>query len=545
MPLSHLPSGTPLPPPFWRRWSSTTRDRVIGWGGGVLLMLIAFGLRVYHLGSPKKFQFDETYYAKDAWAMLTFGYSRNYAQDADTINPQILGGTTTGLWRDGPSMTVHPEVGKWIIAAGEKAFGMDPFGWRIASAVVGSLMILLMVRFVRRVSGSTFIGLAGGVLLAFDGMHLVLSRLALLDIFLAFFLLAAVHCVVADRQWFRARLGDAQVTGTGWGPRVWFRPWLLGAGLMFGLAAGTKWTALYPLAAFGLLVWAWSAGARKSRGVRWSLVKSGVIDGIPAFLHVVAVAFVVYVSTWAGWLTHAHEYEEHLSNNTYTQQAGREAWPSATESDAEGLGEVTQSLRSLWHYHQDVWEFHRNGLQESTHTYGSHPGTWLLLGRPVGVDAQLDLPRTTEGCPASVGDTCMRQVLLLGNPLIWWGCAVALVAAVALWLGARDWRFGVAVVGVGSTWLPWIAESMRNDRPIFIFYMSAALPFMILALCLVFGRLLGPTTQPSTRRSVAVVAGGTFMVLVLLCFAWFWPIWTDQLISHDAWLQRIWFQRWI
>ena len=30
---------------------------------------------------------------------------------------------------------------------------MDPFGWRVASAVVGSLMVLVMIRLARRVTG--------------------------------------------------------------------------------------------------------------------------------------------------------------------------------------------------------------------------------------------------------------------------------------------------------------------------------------------------------------------------------------------------------
>ena len=118
--------------------------------------------------------------------MLGNGYVRTYVEDADKT---ILNGQTSGLWQDSPSMVVHPEVGKWLIALGEKGFGMDPFGWRIAAAVVGSLMVLLMCRFVRRVTGSTALGLVGGLLLALDGLQLVLSRLALLDIFLAFFIL--------------------------------------------------------------------------------------------------------------------------------------------------------------------------------------------------------------------------------------------------------------------------------------------------------------------------------------------------------------------
>jgi hypothetical protein len=35
------------------------------------------------------------------------------------------------------------------------------------------------------------------------------------------------------------------------------------------------------------------------------------------------------------------------------------------------------------------------------------------------------------------------------------------------------------------------------------------------------------------------------VVLVLLNFAWFWPIWTNGLLTHSEWLDRIWFSRWI
>ena len=83
---------------------------------------------------------------------------------------------------------------------------MDPFGWRIAAAVVGSLMVLVMCRLARRMTGSTALGLVAGLLLSLDGLEFVLSRLALLDIFLAFFILCAVSCLVADRDWYRAKM---------------------------------------------------------------------------------------------------------------------------------------------------------------------------------------------------------------------------------------------------------------------------------------------------------------------------------------------------
>ncbi|WP_240311559.1 dolichyl-phosphate-mannose--protein mannosyltransferase [Nocardioides houyundeii] len=514
-------------------------DQVIGWVGAVLLGCLAFFLRVWRLGTPHAFSFDETYYAKDAWSLLHHGYSRGYVDGADA---SILDGKTDGLWTDSPNMVVHPEVGKWLIALGEKALGMDPTGWRIASAVVGSLMIVLMCRFATRVTGSVFLGLLAGFLLSLDGLHLVLSRLALLDIFLAFFMLGGVHCVVADRQWFTARLArEPRVTG-GWGPHVWFRPWLLASGVWFGLAVGTKWTALFPLAAFGLLVWAWSAGARRGRGVRWPVLRSAVLDGVPAFVHLVLVAFVVYVTTWTGWLIHADDYEQALSNTQYTTYGGGTQWPSATEPDAEGLGEVVQSLRSLASYHRDVYVFHSHFLNDATHVYSSKPAGWLLMNRAVGVDAQLDIQPGTQGCEAEAGSTCLRQVVLLGNPILWWGGCVALLAAVVLWVGSRDWRFGVAVVGTASTWLPWL---QYDDRTIFLFYAIAIAPFMVLAVVLGLAKMLGPSPLPSRRRTLGAVLGGSFVVSVVLAFAWFWPVWTDQLITHSEWLDRMWFKRWI
>ena len=526
-----IPTATERNRPRWR-----SEDPMLGWVGAICLASLAFFLRRWHLATPHQFSFDETYYAKDAWSLLHFGYVRSYVEDADKT---ILNGNVTGLWQDDPSMIVHPEVGKWLIAGGIKVSGMDPEGWRMASAVIGALMVLLTCRFVRRVTGSTMLGLVGGLLLSIDGLQLVLSRLALLDIFLAFFILCGVHCVVADRQWLRDRL--AAGAGRPWW-QAWWRPWLVAGGVSFGLACGTKWSALYALAAFGLLAWIWSAGARRAFGQRRPLLRSVVLDGMPAFVALVGVAGAVYVASWTGWLMHAAAYEGAFSNTQYTTYAGGSAWPTAAEADADGIGEVTQSLRSLWSYHQDVYTFHSHFLDDKTHIYASKPSTWLVMGRPVGVDAQTDIQPGAQGCEAPSGSTCIRQVLLLGNPAIWWAGCLAMLGSVLMWVGARDWRHGVAVVGLATTWLPWF---LYDDRPIFLFYAITSLPFMVLSLVLAMGMLLGRSEAPSPRRTFGVIVAGSYTVLALIAFAWFWPVWTDVLLTKSEWDARIWFQRWI
>ena len=539
--LSRTAAGKPVPTATARaRLRAADHDPVLAWVGTVAVTLLAGFLSLWHLGTPRTFEFDETYYAKDAWSLLHFGYAQNYV---DSANSEILAGHTTGLWTGVPEMVVHPEVGKWIIAIGEHLFGMTPFGWRISSAVVGTLMVLVMIRLARRLTRSTLLGLVAGLLMTFDGLHYTLSRLALLDIYVGFFVLCAVSCMVADRDWGRERLSRLVPAGTvlapsSWGPRLLWRPWRLATGVCWGLAIGTKWTALFPLAVFGLLMWVWDSGARRSFGVRHALWKSAVIDAAPAVAYVVLLPVLIYLVSWTGWLMHAGVYEKALSNTQYGPY-----WGSYLEHDASGFfPELVQSLRSLWHYHHDVYSFHTGFLNDSTHPYQSDPWGWLVLNRPVNVATDSGIQPGSQGCAAAAGSTCLRQVLMLGNPVVWWFGTIAAVWAGIAWIGKRDWRYGLVLLGVLSTWLPWLRY---DDRPIFSYYAIVTLPFLVLAAVMLLGEILGAVDATASRRAVGAVAAGAVVVLAMLSFAYFWPILSDQLITNTQWLHRMWFKRWI
>lgn len=510
------------------------RDPILDWLGTIAVTLLALFLRLWHLRSPQAFLFDETYYAKDAWSLVHHGYVLNYVQNADQ---KILAGQSIGLWKADPSMVVHPEVGKWLIGLGELVFGLNPLGWRFSSAVIGSLMVLVMIRLARRVTGSTVLGLTAGLILCFDGLELTLSRLALLDIYVAFFSLCAVSCLVADRDWARARITE-RVTGRAWGPRLWWRPWRLASGVFWGLALGSKWDAVFLLAALGILSWLWDAGARRRVNVQLPVLKAAVVDALPGVGYLVLVPFLVYVATWTGWLLHAHAYEATLSDTQYGPY-----WGSYLKHDARGFfPELWQSLRSLYHYHHDVYTFHTKFLNDATHSYASKPEGWFLLNRPVNAYSLLDIKPGEQGCSAPAGQTCLRQVLIMGSPAVWWGGALAAIWAAVTWVFRRDWRYGLVVVGVAATWLPWIRY---DQRPIFSYYAIMSLPFLVLALTLVVGQVLGRAAAGRTRRTVGAAFAGGIVLVVLVTFAFFWPIWTEQLITNHQWLERMWFRRWI
>ena len=349
-------------------------------------------MRFWNLGKPHAFVFDETYYAKDAYALLQYGYEQDYIEKADE---QILHGNLD-VFADTASYVVHPPLGKWIIATGEQFFGMDPFGWRVAIAVLGTLSVLLLARLVRRVTGSTVLGTIAGFLLAIDGMHLVMSRTALLDLPVSFFLLVAFGALVLDREQGRRRaaerLDEFEVSSLG--PGLGFRPWRLAAGVALGMALATKWNALFFIAAFGLLTVWWDVSARRVAGARSPWLGALSKDALPAFLTIVPTAIVTYVVTWSGWL--------------FTSGGYHRSW--GADNPSTYFGWIPNPLRSLWHYHAEAWRFHTD--LTSDHAYESHPWSWLVQGRPVSFFYE-EYERGEMGCEV---EKCAREILGVGNP---------------------------------------------------------------------------------------------------------------------------------
>jgi dolichyl-phosphate-mannose-protein mannosyltransferase len=499
----------------------------ISWGVTLAIGLLAFVIRLVNVGYPRTIIFDETYYAKDAWSLLQFGYEAEWSGTG--VNEQIVNGDLSGLTATG-SFIVHPSVGKWLIALGEAAFGMNSFGWRIAAVVFGSLLVVATIRLTRRLSRSLLIGALAGILLTFDGLAFTMSRIALLDVFQATFLVAAVAALVADRDHHRHKLADA-IEARGWtdlrgefGPVLWWRPWRWVAGLLFGLAVATKWNSLFALAAFGVLSVLWDVGARRLAGAGFVSWTSILREGLTAFVALVGTTFVVYLASWSGWLA---------TSGGWGRQWGAEN-PDHPWVAAFGTG-----LASLLHYHQEIYNFHTGDyMRQQTHPYDAHPAGWLLMLRPISFDATNAIPAGTDGCAGP--ETCVRVIVGMGTPILWWLAAIALVIAAIWWIAGRDWRFGVPVVAVLSLWLPWFASA---DRPEFFFYAITLIPFTVAALAMAFGLLIGPPGSPGRRRG-AIIAG-TLTGLVVANFAYLYPVLTDASLPYSQWLARMWLRSWI
>ncbi|WP_393058663.1 dolichyl-phosphate-mannose--protein mannosyltransferase [Streptomyces sp. LN549] len=520
------------------RWSA--------WGGPLLVAAVAGVLRFWNLGSPHAVIFDETYYAKDSWALIKQGYEGAWPKDVDKL---ILNDPSQVPVPTDPGYVVHPPVGKWIIGIGEQIFGFTPFGWRFMVAVLGTLSVLMLCRIGRRLFRSTFLGCLAGGLLAVDGLHFVMSRTALLDLVLMFFVLASFGCLLIDRDWARRRLAAALPVdeegvlrpdaGVAEGLRLGWRPWRIAAGISLGLAFATKWNGLYIMVAFGLMTVLWDVGARRTAGAVQPYKAVLKRDLVPAFVSTVPVAVLTYIASWTGWIIH-NDPERH---GYYRDWA-------ATDGKGGSWTWLPDWLRSLWHYENQVYEFHVN--LTSGHTYQSNPWSWIVLGRPVSYFYE-----EQNGCTESSTGKCAREVLAIGTPLLWWAACFALLYVLWRWFFRRDWRAGAIACGVAAGWVPWF---LYQERTIFLFYAVVFVPFLCLAVAMMIGAMLGPAagtgakhelgltkSDPSgeRRRTLGAVAAGVLVLLIVWNFIYFWPLYTGTPIPEDSWRDRMWLDTWI
>src|ERR1700722_14480228 len=504
-------------------------DGIWGWIWPLLVTVFAGVLRFDRLSSPDAINFDETYYAKDAWSILKHGvewYWVNPASDPGYANNQIIAGHFSQHLFQACSgagcgeYVVQPELGKLLIAVGEWLYGLTTLGWRFASAVFGTLAILVMCRVARRLTRSTLLGCLAGLLLSLDGLEFVLSRTGILDIFLMFFVLAAFGALVVDRDVSRARLAEAVVLQPSdeAGPGLGIRKWRVAAGVLIGLGCGSKQYGVWYILAFAGLCIAWDIGARRTVGLR-SYVRGRLVrDGKWLPLTLAVIPLVTYVLTWMNWLVTNTGYDRDFAQGT--------GWNNP----------VLGPLYALFEYHKEMVQF-GVGLN-ARHPYMSQPWDWFVITRPVAFywNSYTDATGLHVAKAGTTGPY-VQEVLAIGNPAIWWVSIPAMAVCLVWWLTRRDWRAGAALLGVAAGWASWLPFTSRTK---FFYYALEFEPFLIICIVLCLGLIIGPATAVRWRRALGSGVVGFYVVAIVILFFYFYPIMTAQVIPYSDWLNHMW-----
>ncbi|MFN7684129.1 MAG: phospholipid carrier-dependent glycosyltransferase [Oligoflexia bacterium] len=190
---------------------SWVETKASSWIVTTLLAVGALALFSFNLEFPTKLNFDEFHYVPSAKQFLALSENQNYE---------------------------HPPLGKELIAVGIGLFGDHPVGWRIMSVFFGVLTLLGVHRLALAVFSSAQAALLTSVLTLFNSLLYVQSRIAMLDTFMAAFLVWGAAFVLEG--WQNWNTQPTQNAGS--------QGFILG-GACLGFAAATKWFALMPIAA--------------------------------------------------------------------------------------------------------------------------------------------------------------------------------------------------------------------------------------------------------------------------------------------------------
>lgn len=420
----------------------------------------ALFMRLFRLSTPNTLIFDEIYYVDGARDLLKFGVE---------------------ISANKPEFIVHPPVGKWMIAVGIQVFGDNPFGWRVVVALLGTLSILLIAKIASRLFGALGYGLIAALLALFDGLNLVMSRTALLDITLTTFLLIATWFLIDRRFLF--------------------------AGIFFGLALGTKWNAIFYIIVFAIFFI-----LKELKEDSWKETKNSPREILSMILlrkvQLFLVPLLVYFVSWFGWFRSSR------------------GW-SRTWAEDNGMTFLAP-LRSFIHYQFEILDFHQ-GL-DSRHNYKSPAWQWLLQIRPTSFF--YESPQCGSG-------KCSQEVLAMGTPLLWWSGAISLLLLVILWF--RNRNHSLILLGVTAGLLPWFAFP---ERTTFSFYSIVFQPWIILAIVAAIKEINERLPARFSRKSKKLGLA-SFITLIGINFIYHSPIFLAMTVSYDYWRSLMWFDSWI
>ena len=352
------------------------------------LLFMAAALTVYvpRIVVPPRYIFDEVFHAYTAAEYVAGN------PDAFILGTRASGPNVGYTWN-------HPPAGLWCLAGGTWLFGNTPFGWRIAAALFGALGVALTHRLALRLTGHQGIAALTATFLLLDGLWFVQSRTAMLDIFGAVFLLAAMLALLA---YLRAPCD-----------RV-LSP-LAVMGLFLGLGVATKWNGAFPATAAAVVVAAKAVAiARRARsGAADATVARAALraHAMAVPLSLIVIPGAVYLAAYLPFFLVGHSFTEFV------------------------------------HQQWQMWSFHAH--LGTTHAYQSRWWQWPLALHPVWY--------AVDRLPGTIANTYAN-----GNPLLFWAFQPAIGWVLGRQVRQRNPGAAVVGIGFLGSWLPWALVSRSS-----------------------------------------------------------------------------------
>ncbi len=507
------------------------------WIGLAGIFFLSLALRFWGLERFNTLVFDEVYYAKFGNHYLTH---TPFFDGHPPLGKLII---TLGMW-----------LGSYVPFWQEPVNGLtgtlrSPWSYRWINALFGSFVPLITTGIAYQLSYRRSFALLAGLFAACEGIFIVESRYALINIYILVFGLLG--------QWlFLLALANR---------RQQRKFYLILAGIAFGCSIATKWNGLwFLLGAYSIWIFAWI----------WQLIAADEVTDVTARLSATSAT------------TSAATHINHRLN-TYTTLPKREQRRVRGLSPLQQLTQINlfqflsyfgiipalvYSLIWIPHLlldrrynfiqvHQQILSFHERlgGNTPTVHPYCAPWYKWPLMERPMAyfyqTTASIKEPLPVMGPPLPTGTgKVIYDVHAMGNPFLWWFSLLALIFLV-LFLGwqivnylIKQKRSSLATVLSIDTWiaiyivinyaanlLPWVGV----NRCVFIYHYMTALAFACLAIAWFVDQCLRSHYKEFRAFGVSL------SLIIIAAFIFWLPIYLGLPLSQQGYRMRMLFDSWI
>ncbi len=481
-------------------WRSPNLDRMrLPWLaiGLVGIFGLSIGLRFWGLGQFNQLVFDEVYFAK---------FAVNYLRGVDVFD-------------------AHPPLGKYCIALGvwlSQFFPLDrtvsnsltgmslnSIDYRWLNALVGAWIPVVVGGIAYQLSRRRSYALLAGFCVAIEGMVLIESRYALLNVYLLLFGFLG--------HWLYLRASDRSGVAKSL--------YLTAAGICCGASVAVKWNGLgflggiYALYAGSFLVRSYDRIYARKKAIAFS--SPPLLPRLSLFSFLVYFALLPVCIYYLTWLPHLQLHPD-------------------------------DTFRSL---HLEIWSYHQSvGTGKEVHPYCSAWYMWPLMLRPISyffgkAGRELDAILPSNSTPPGT----VYAVHFLSNPVLYWSSTIAILFLLVrvLWIGfdrtigllrhrsglqfSPDLSvFGYISINYFVHFLPW----SKVSRCMFIYTYLSSLMFAILAIAWILDRGL------HSRHPIGRILSTTLIFLMVMAFVFWLPLYLGLPLSFDEWQHRMWLKSW-
>lgn len=280
----------------------------------ILIFSFAFVTRFFRLNIPSTHVFDEVYHAFTAQEMFK-------------------GNPAAWEWWNTPPKGfayewTHPPLAKEFMVLAISIFGDNAFAWRFFSAVFGFGVIVLIYLISYKLFKSRVLALFATFAASLDGLLLVMSRIAMNDMYFLFFILLAFLFFLNNHKFLMA--------------------------LALGLSLSSKWTGLFGIGIIGILFLIQEILMfYKNKKYTIKFFKNILL----APLYFLIIPLLIYLAVYLPFFTGKHA-------------------PPGNSPSAFNINTFVELQQQMYWYH--------TGLK-ATHPYQSKPLQWVFDLRPVWI----------------------------------------------------------------------------------------------------------------------------------------------------------------